>query len=52
MRASSIIEPEVPLEPIRTDFNNNKEREQGDQAADENGVEEYTDEVCFFSLAI
>ncbi|KAF1850639.1 phosphoribosyl pyrophosphokinase [Cucurbitaria berberidis CBS 394.84] len=44
MRASSIIEPEVPLEPIRTDFENNKEQELGDQSADESGAEEYTDE--------
>ncbi|CAO2653623.1 Nn.00g030340.m01.CDS01 [Neocucurbitaria sp. VM-36] len=44
MRASSIIEPEVPLEPIRTDVGNNREQEKGDQSADESEAEEYTDE--------
>jgi ribose-phosphate pyrophosphokinase len=43
MRAGSIIEPEVPLEPIRTDVGNNKE-EPEEQSADESGAEEYTDE--------
>jgi ribose-phosphate pyrophosphokinase len=42
MRASSIIEPEVPLEPIRTNVSNLPEDE--DQSADES-AEEYTDEV-------
>lgn len=45
MRASSIVEPEVPLEPIRSDASNNKEEDEG-QSADESGTEEYTDEVC------
>jgi ribose-phosphate pyrophosphokinase len=45
MRAGSIVEPEVPLEPIRTDVGNNKE-ELEEQSADESGAEEYTDEVC------
>ena len=45
MRAGSIVEPEVPLEPIRTDVENNKE-EPEEQSADESGAEEYTDEVC------
>ncbi|KAJ4364567.1 ribose-phosphate pyrophosphokinase 1 [Neocucurbitaria cava] len=44
MRASSIIEPEVPLEPIRTDVGNNREQEIADQSGDESGAEEYTDE--------
>jgi ribose-phosphate pyrophosphokinase len=43
MRAGSIVEPEVPLEPIRTDVGNNKE-ELEEQSADESGAEEYTDE--------
>ncbi|CAN9175125.1 unnamed protein product [Alternaria alternata] len=43
MRAGSIVEPEVPLEPIRTDVENNKE-ELEEQSADESGAEEYTDE--------
>lgn len=46
MRASSIIEPEVPLEPIRSDASHNKEDEADEQSADESGAEEYTDEVC------
>jgi ribose-phosphate pyrophosphokinase len=45
MRAGSIIEPEVPLEPIRTDASNEKE-ETEEQSAEESGAEEYTDEVC------
>ncbi|KAH7359776.1 phosphoribosyltransferase-like protein [Pyrenochaeta sp. MPI-SDFR-AT-0127] len=45
MRASSIIEPEVPLEPIRTDVENHKEEELVEQSGDESGAEEeYTDE--------
>jgi ribose-phosphate pyrophosphokinase len=44
MRASSIIEPEVPLEPIRTNVANVQE-EVEEQSADES-AEEYTDEVC------
>jgi ribose-phosphate pyrophosphokinase len=44
MRASSIVEPEVPLEPIRTNVDNLQE-EAEDQSADES-AEEYTDEVC------
>ncbi|KAH6868658.1 hypothetical protein J4E91_005892 [Alternaria rosae] len=43
MRAGSIVEPEVPLEPIRTDVEKNKE-EPEEQSADESGAEEYTDE--------
>lgn len=46
MRASSIIEPEVPLEPIRTDVENQKEEDIEEQSAEESGTEEYTDEVC------
>ncbi|KAF1940556.1 phosphoribosyl pyrophosphokinase [Clathrospora elynae] len=44
MRTSSIIEPEAPLEPIRTDVANNKGEEHAEQSADESGAEEYTDE--------
>jgi ribose-phosphate pyrophosphokinase len=44
MRASSIIEPEVPLGSIRTNVGN-VEEEAEDQSADES-AEEYTDEVC------
>jgi ribose-phosphate pyrophosphokinase len=44
MRASSIVEPEVPLEPIRTNVSNLQD-ESEDQSADES-AEEYTDEVC------
>jgi ribose-phosphate pyrophosphokinase len=44
MRASSIIEPEVPLEPIRTNVSNLQDEEE-DHSADES-AEEYTDEVC------
>jgi ribose-phosphate pyrophosphokinase len=43
MRASSIIEPEVPLEPLRTNVSDVQE-EGEDQSADES-AEEYTDEV-------
>jgi len=43
MRASSIVEPEVPLEPIRTNVSNVQVEE--DHSADES-AEEYTDEVC------
>lgn len=45
MRASSIIEPEVPLEPIRTEMENHKEEDE-DQSHEESEAEEYTDEVC------
>jgi ribose-phosphate pyrophosphokinase len=45
MRASSIIEPAVPLEPIRTDVENHKEQDV-EQSAEESEAEEYTDEVC------
>jgi ribose-phosphate pyrophosphokinase len=48
MRASSIIEPEVPLEPIRTNVGNTQE-ENEDQSADES-AEEYTDEVCSLEM--
>jgi ribose-phosphate pyrophosphokinase len=50
MRASSIIEPEVPLEPIRTNVSNLQD-EAEDQSADES-AEEYTDEVCCAILAL
>lgn len=43
MRASSIVEPEVPLEPIRTNVSNVQDED--DHSADES-AEEYTDEVC------
>lgn len=43
MRASSIIEPEVPLEPLRTNVSDLQDDE--DQSGDES-AEEYTDEVC------
>jgi ribose-phosphate pyrophosphokinase len=43
MRTSSIVEPEVPLEPIRSNASNNTD-EDGDSSADESGAEEYTDE--------
>lgn len=52
MRASSIIEPEVPLEPIRTEMSNLKEeQDEGDDSGDES-AEEFTDEVCilWFSM--
>lgn len=45
MRASSIVGPEVPLEPIRTDAINHKE-DTDEISGDESEVEEYTDEVC------
>jgi ribose-phosphate pyrophosphokinase len=45
MRAGSIIEPEVPLEPIRSDASNNQQ-ENEEHSAEESGAEEYTDEVC------
>jgi ribose-phosphate pyrophosphokinase len=48
MRASSIIEPEVPLEPIRTNVSNLQEDE--DPSADESAEEEYTDEVRILVL--
>jgi ribose-phosphate pyrophosphokinase len=51
MRASSIVEPEVPLEPIRTTVSNLREQEDEDQSADES-AEEYTDEVCFPTLTL
>ncbi|KAH3911592.1 ribose-phosphate diphosphokinase [Parastagonospora nodorum] len=41
MRASSIVEPEVPLEPIRTNVSNAQDED--DHSADES-AEEYTDE--------
>tara|TARA_R110002003_G_scaffold45_12_gene3562 strand:+ start:21219 stop:21896 length:678 start_codon:yes stop_codon:yes gene_type:complete len=52
MRASSIVEPEVPLEPIRTNVANVQE-EVEEQSADES-AEEYTDEVCnvVFSVTV
>ena len=49
MRASSIVEPEVPLEPLRTDASVQQHEDEdleehgGDESAAE---EEYTDEVC------
>ncbi|KAL6704035.1 ribose-phosphate pyrophosphokinase 1 [Coniothyrium glycines] len=43
MRASSIVEPEVPLEPIRTVMENHKEQDE-EQSQDESEAEEYTDE--------
>lgn len=43
MRASSIIEPEIPLEPIRSDMENHKEQDE-EHSQDESEVEEYTDE--------
>jgi ribose-phosphate pyrophosphokinase len=48
MRASSIVEPEVPLEPVRTEASNQSEEADGEQSLDESGAEEeeYTDEVC------
>jgi ribose-phosphate pyrophosphokinase len=49
MRASSIVEPEVPLEPIRTTVSNLREQEDEEQSADES-AEEYTDEVCFSTV--
>jgi len=45
MRAGSIVEPEVPLEPIRTDADKQQHEEHQEQSADES-AEEYTDEVC------
>lgn len=46
MRAGSIIEPEVPLEPIRTDAENQEQEVSEEQDAGEGGAEEeeYTDE--------
>src|SRR5690242_7161888 len=49
LRASSIVEPEVPLEPVRTEASNQAEEADGEksQGEDEDDVEEeYTDEVC------
>jgi ribose-phosphate pyrophosphokinase len=47
MRAGSIVEPEVPLEPIRTDAEKQEQEEPVEQSAEESGAEEeYTDEVC------
>ena len=51
MRASSIVEPEVPLEPVRTEASNQSnqsEEADGEQSPVEDGAEEeeYTDEVC------
>lgn len=48
MRASSIVEPEVSLEPVRTEASNQSEDADSDQSADQSGIEEeeYTDEVC------
>ncbi|KAF2127815.1 phosphoribosyl pyrophosphokinase [Dothidotthia symphoricarpi CBS 119687] len=43
MRASSIVEPETPLDPIRSDAEANQEAN-AEQSADESGAEEYTDE--------
>lgn len=48
MRASSIVEPEVPLEPVRTEASTQSEDADGEQSQDEDGAEdeeEYTDEV-------
>ncbi|KAL1651630.1 ribose-phosphate pyrophosphokinase 1 [Didymella pomorum] len=48
MRASSIVEPEVPLEPVRTEASNKSEEADGEQNEHEDGAEgeeeEYTDE--------
>ncbi|KAJ8117503.1 hypothetical protein OPT61_g1305 [Boeremia exigua] len=46
MRASSIVEPEVPLEPVRTEASNKSEEADGEQSQDEDAAEdeEYTDE--------
>jgi ribose-phosphate pyrophosphokinase len=50
MRASSIVAPEVPLEPIRTNVANLQE-EADDQSAEES-AEEYTDEVGLPQLGL
>ncbi|KAF2849653.1 phosphoribosyl pyrophosphokinase [Plenodomus tracheiphilus IPT5] len=44
MRASSIVEPEVPLEPIRTDATNQKENIEDNSGDESAAEEEYTDE--------
>lgn len=49
MRASSIVEPEIPLEPIRNDAEVIREACE-EQSADESGAEEYTDEVCLLRV--
>ena len=50
MRASSIIEPEGSLDPIRTNVSNLQDGTE-DQSADES-AEEYTDEVCSPTCAL
>lgn len=54
MRASSIVEPEVPLEPVRTEASNKSDEADGDQSQHEDDTEvedeEYTDEVCSLSV--
>lgn len=47
MRASSIVEPEVPLEPIRT---NVAAQEVDDEASADESAEEYTDEVSLLPM--
>ncbi|KAH9871168.1 hypothetical protein J1614_006744 [Plenodomus biglobosus] len=44
MRASSIVEPEVPLEPIRTDATNQTENIEENAGEESAAEEEYTDE--------
>ena len=54
MRASSIIEPEVSLEPVRTEASNQSEDMDSEQSLDQSGIEEeeYTDEVSLLTSLI
>lgn len=56
MRASSIVEPEVPLEPVRTEASTKSEEADNEQSEHEDAAEdeeeEYTDEVCCMSWNI
>lgn len=54
MRASSIVEPEVPLEPVRTEASTQSEEIDDERTQDESVAEEeeYTDEVRPFLRSI
>jgi ribose-phosphate pyrophosphokinase len=45
MRASSIVEPEVPLQPLREDSKENIQEEPEDNEEQDESADEYTDEV-------
>jgi ribose-phosphate pyrophosphokinase len=51
MRASSIAEPEEPLELLR-ESQKAKEKKSGDECEDAQSADEYTDEVCDFSICL